>query len=104
MSVSPTCNLFCDESTGDIVSLEADICSDCHESFDHSLIDDEKFIVNIFNSEADHQKQGSELLAKYRKLPELVTSRQEAIKWILKVYMVINYIVPELNFLCSLMS
>lgn len=86
MSVSPTCNLLCDESTDDIVSMDADICSDYHESFDHSLIDDEEFIVNIFNLEVDHQKQGSELLAKYRNLPELVTSRQEAIKWILKVY------------------
>lgn len=82
--MSAACNLYCDESSEDVVSFDADICNGYHESFDSLTDDDENYISSIFNSEVDQMK-GSESLAKYRKLPGLVTARQEAIKWMFKV-------------------
>ncbi|TXG59940.1 hypothetical protein EZV62_014513 [Acer yangbiense] len=79
MSVSSNCNLYCTELASDVVSLDP--------SFDSFIDDDhdENYIVSIFNSEVD-QMQSAQLLAKFRKLPELVSARQEAIKWMLKVH------------------
>ncbi|XP_031272975.1 cyclin-D4-1-like [Pistacia vera] len=88
MSLSPTCNfLYCTEEAGDLVSLDADICDDFEScgSFVHVDDDEENYIVSIFDSELD-QLQGHELFSKYGKLPGIVTSRQEAIKWMLKVH------------------
>lgn len=88
--MSVTCNLYCNEVAADVVSLDPDICDDRLPSSD-SFVDNndhddhQNDIVSIFNSEVDQMQFGPQLLAKYRKLPELVSTRQEAIKWILKV-------------------
>ncbi|KAL5753154.1 hypothetical protein ACOSP7_023324 [Xanthoceras sorbifolium] len=89
MSVSPNCNLYCTELVADVVSLHPDNICDDHLSSSDSFVDedhDENYIVSIFNSEVDQMQSGPNLLAKYRKRPELVSARLEAIKWMLKVH------------------
>lgn len=97
MSVPPdhvALHLCCSESASEGVSSDTRI--NCHcilpTAFDLP-INEESFIVHMFNSESD-QMQGHEFLRALPDLDEIVTARCNAINWMLKVFL---YSVSQLD-------
>ncbi|OMO56472.1 hypothetical protein CCACVL1_26543 [Corchorus capsularis] len=85
-------NLYCNEAAAEIVSWEAvDDEDDCEvvtnfaspESFNIDY--DDESLRNMFDSEVDQMLE-FKVLSGFYDLPDIVTARQEAIKWILKVH------------------
>lgn len=76
-------DLYCNEVASEFVSSEADI--NPVESLSSSFpIDDESFIDSIFDSELDQMPE-TQLVTRFLELPEIVTARQDAVNWMLKV-------------------
>ncbi|KAJ9177386.1 hypothetical protein P3X46_012610 [Hevea brasiliensis] len=104
---SASINLYCNEAASEFVSSEADI--NPVESLSSSFpIDDESFVDNIFDSELDQMPE-TQLVTRFHELPEIVTGRQDAVNWMLKVqayyqfrpetaYLSVNYLDRFLSF------
>ncbi|XP_021274556.1 cyclin-D2-2-like isoform X3 [Herrania umbratica] len=82
-------NLYCNEAASEIVSLEADDDDDCGSvtfASSHSFMDyDDDSLINMFDSEVGQMLE-SKVVSRFYDLPDIVTARQEAVQWILKVH------------------
>ncbi|WRX07968.1 Cyclin [Theobroma cacao] len=81
-------NLYCNEAASEIVSLEADVddCGSVTFASSHSFMDyDADSLINMFDSEVDQMLE-SKVVSRFYDLPAIVTARQEALQWILKVH------------------
>ncbi|XP_022741781.1 cyclin-D4-1-like [Durio zibethinus] len=83
-------NLYCNEAASDVVSWEPDY-DECQivplaSSDSYFFIDyNDDSLINMFDSEVD-QLLESKLLSRFYDLPDIVTARQEAVQWMLKVH------------------
>ncbi|EOX91720.1 Cyclin d1,1, putative isoform 2 [Theobroma cacao] len=81
-------NLYCNEAASEIVSLEADVddCGSVTFASSHSFMDyDADSLINMFDSEVDQMLE-SKVVSRFYDLPDIVTARQGALQWILKVH------------------
>ncbi|KAJ1399642.1 Cyclin-like [Sesbania bispinosa] len=82
MSVSPTLDLYCSETTSDVVQLDSD---DAGLNVPWGYSDgDETCLLSLLDSELDQLQEKTKSLGQLRKKTWLMNAREEAINWILK--------------------
>ncbi|KAJ1380836.1 Cyclin-like [Sesbania bispinosa] len=84
MSVSPTLDLYCSETTSDVVQLDSDDAG-LNVSWGYSD-GDETCLLSLLDSELDQLQEKTKSLGQLRKKTWLMNAREEAINWILKVH------------------
>ncbi|XVF17506.1 hypothetical protein REPUB_Repub10bG0128700 [Reevesia pubescens] len=84
-------NLYCNEAANEVVACEAAHDNECEivtsaSSGSDSFIDyDDDCLLNMFDSEVDQMLE-SKVLSRFYDLPDIVTARQQAVQWMLKVH------------------